>query len=122
MFLIADVTVEIIRLPERLAHLTEYFVRFARGVRFPILQHLAQRLPHLGEDVKVIRHDNPRQQPIRLAIVKPQILLNRLRHARLAQGTRPEPAIEHEFHPAEFLAFVLQLHGLGPFVLEFGGN
>src|SRR5205823_4921851 len=40
MFLIADVTVEVIRLPERLADLTKHLVRLGGGVRFPILQHL----------------------------------------------------------------------------------
>ena len=72
--------------------------------------------------MEMIRHDDPRQQPIRFAVVKPQVFLDHLCQARLAQRTRAKAAIQHEFHPPELLPVIFQLHRFDPFVAEFGGN
>jgi len=70
----------------------------------------------------MIRHEAPAQQPIRLSVVEPKVLLNHPSNAGIAEVTRPKPAIQQDFHLPEPLAVVLQLHCRGPLVAEFSRN
>ena len=66
----------------------------------------------------MIGHDDPGEKAVRFVVVEPKVVLDHLRNLWIAEMTSAKALIEQSFHAAKFFAILLNVHGLGPFVVE----